>query len=167
MIDVSIRVHCTSKPGTLSRIIREMKLFGLEYQSHKIDYQDDDCFILINTSGELNCSREQLVGLFESLPAVIAVQELTISRGGVEVSEFKTAASNARIHASEVVSPAILLATEKRMSEILGPVASFLVQNAAEASRNVGELYIKLSRELGDEKEREEFLSIIDMKQRE
>lgn len=164
MIDASIRIHCTRKPGTLSRIIREIKLFGLEYQNHKIKYEGNDCFISINASGELNCSREQLVDLFDNLPAVILVQQITLSRDGVEITEYKTTTSNAHINAREELSPAILLAAEKRMSEIIGPVSSFLVQNAAEESRNVGELYKKLAMELDDEQERKYFLSVVEVR---
>lgn len=164
MIDVLIRVHCTRKPGTLSRIIREIKLFGLEYQNHKIKYEGNNCFLSVYAHGELNCTPEQLIDLFEDIPAVVAVLQLILSRDGVEISDYKTTTSNIHINSSEEITPAVLLAAEKRMSEILGPVASYLVENAAENCRNVGDLYSRLAQELDGEKERKDFLSIIDLK---
>ena len=162
MIDVSIQIYSTKKSGTLSRIIREIKLFGQDYKGHKIKYEDDQCFIAIESSGELNCTRETLIELFESLPEVIMVDQLTISRDGEELQEFRTTVSEAHIGAREALSPAILLSAEKRMSEILGPVSSFLVEKAASNSRNVGDLYRLLSEELDDPEERKNFLAVIE-----
>jgi hypothetical protein len=70
--------------------------------------------------------------------------------------------SNTHIAAHDEITPAILLSAEKRMSEILGPVADFLVEKAAQHSKTVGELYHNLSEELGDPDERRDFLSIIE-----
>ena len=162
MIDVSIQIYATKKSGTLSRIIREIKLFGLEYKRHNIKYQGDQCFIAIESSGELNCTRDTLIDLFESMPEVIMVDQLAITRDGEEVTEFRTTTSQAHIGAKEALSPAILLAAEKRMSEILGPVSSFLVEKAASNSRNVGDLYRLLSEELDDPEERKKFLEVIE-----
>jgi len=161
MIDVSIQIYATRKSGTLSRIIREIKLFGLDYKRHKINYEGDQCFIAIESSGELNCTRDTLIEVFESLPEVIMVDQLAITRDGEEVKEFRTTTSEAYIGAREALSPAILLSAEKRISEILGPVASFLVEKAASDSRNVGDLYRLLSEELDDPEERKNFLAII------
>ena len=41
MIDVTIYLKCSKKPGTLSRLIRDIKLFGLIYSSHDIQHQHD------------------------------------------------------------------------------------------------------------------------------
>ena len=162
MIDVSIKIVATKKSGTLSRIIREIKLFGLDYKSHKIEYARDRCFIAIESSGELNCTRETLIEHFECLTEVIGVDRLTVSRNGEELQEFRTTVSEAHIGADETLSPAILLSAEKRMSEILGPVSSFLVEKAASNSRNVGDLYRLLAEELDDPEEREKFLAVIE-----
>jgi len=162
MIDVSIKIVATRKPGTLSRIIREIKLFGLDYKSHKIEFARDRCFIAIESSGELSCSRETLIELFESLPEIMGVDHLSVSQNGEELAEFRTAVSEARIGAGEALSPAILLSAEKRISEILGPVSSFLVEKAASNSRNVGDLYRLLSEELDDPEERKKFLAVIE-----
>lgn len=162
MFDVSIQLLCTRKSGTLSRIIREINLIGLQYQSHKIDFSDDHSVITVNASGELNCTRQSLEALFDRFPEVQAVQELSVSQDGDEVTQFKTTVSEARISALEHLSPAVVLAAEKRMSEILGPVASFIVESAAQSSSNAGELFTQLSEELSDPAEREYFLSIIE-----
>ena len=162
MLDVSMAIQCTKKPGTLSRVIREIKLFGLEYKSHSIKFGNELCHIQVNSSGELNCSREQLIELFEALPTVVKIDRVSISRDGVEVSEFRTSKSNTHIGAHDEITPAIMLSAEKRMSEILGPVADFLVEKAAQNSKTVGELYRNLAAELDDPDERRDFLSIIE-----
>lgn len=161
MFEVAIHLRCTRKPGTLSRIIRELKWFGLQYQSHKINLVADQCQIIVNARGELNCTRENLRELFESFPEVLKVDNLSITNDGEEVREFKTIKVDTQIGAHEPVTPAILLTAEKRLSEIMGPVASFLVETAASQSRNVGELYRQLGDELNDDKERDSFVSII------
>jgi hypothetical protein len=38
MFDVSLQLLCTSKSGTLSRVIREINLLGLQYKHHQIEY---------------------------------------------------------------------------------------------------------------------------------
>ena len=161
MLDVSLQILCTRKSGTLSRIIRELKLFGLHYQSHEIDYLGDQTQIIINSTGDLNCTRETLEELFSNFPEVLMVQKLEITRDGRDITAFKTTASEAQISAQEQISPAIILAAEKRLSDILGPVASFIVETASSNCQNAGELYSLISEELSDHKEREKFLSII------
>jgi len=37
MFDVSLQLLCTSKSGTLSRVIREINLSGLQYKHHQIE----------------------------------------------------------------------------------------------------------------------------------
>ena len=162
MFDVSIQLLCTKKSGTLSRFIRDMKLFGLQYQSHTIEYQGDQSLIVINSSGELNCTQERLAEMFSEFSEVLEVRNVTVSRFGEEITEFKTKVSSARIDAQEPLSPAILLAAEKRLSEIMGPIASLLVQTASQSSANVGELYLQLANELDDQIESNEFLSVIE-----
>jgi hypothetical protein len=162
MFDVSIQLLCVKKSGTLSRFIRYIKLFGLQYQSHKIDFQGDQSLILINSCGELNCTKERLAEMFGEFDEVLEVQSVKLSRFGEEITEFKTTTSNAHIEAQEPLSPAILLAAEKRLSEIIGPIASLLVEPASQSSNNVGELYLKLADELNDQAERNEFLSVIE-----
>jgi hypothetical protein len=56
----------------------------------------------------------------------------------------------------------VVLAAEKRLSEILGPVASFIVESAALDSNNAGELFTRLATELNDQGERDYFLSIVE-----
>ena len=66
------------------------------------------------------------------------------------------------IAAQERLTPAVILAAEKRLSEILGPVASFIVESTAKDCRNTGELFARLAEELNDQSERDYFLSIIE-----
>ena len=162
MLEVSLVIRCTKKPGTLSRVIREIKLFGLDYKSHSINYENEFCLIEVNSSGELNCPREQLIQIFEALPTVLKIDRASILRDGVEVSEFRTATSNTHIAAADEITPAIILSTEKRLSEIMGPVADLLVEKAMQNSKTVGELYRNLAEELDDPDERKDFLSIIE-----
>ena len=90
MFDVSIQLVCTRKPGTLSRLIRDIKLFGLQYTSHGIQHYDDHCEITINGSGILNCSREKLIEILTDNPQIDSVKNLSISRNGQEITTFKT-----------------------------------------------------------------------------
>jgi hypothetical protein len=162
MFDVSIHLLCTRKSGTLSRIIRDIKLFGLQYQDHSIDYLGDQSLIVVNSAGELNCSQERLTKFFHEFDEIVDVPNVTIMRDGEEITEFRTTASKTHIGAKEPLSPAILLVAEKRLSEIMGPIASLLVETASQSSQNVGELYLQLSEELNDQIERKEFLSVIE-----
>jgi hypothetical protein len=61
-----------------------------------------------------------------------------------------------------LLTPAMVLTAEKRLSRILGPVASFFVESAAQDSKNAGELFTRLAVELNDQSERDYFLSIIE-----
>ena len=162
MFDVSIQLLCTKKSGTLSRFIRDIKLFGLQYQSHAIDYHADQSVIVINSPGKLNCTPARLAELFAEFSEVIEVKNVTVSSFGEEITEFKTTASNTHIEALEPMSPAILLVAEKRLSEIMGPIASLLVEIASQSSTNVGELYLQLADELNDQFERKDFLSVVE-----
>jgi hypothetical protein len=161
MLDVSLRLLCTRKSGTLSRIIREINLLGLQYQSHQINSGDEQTEFTIHASGELNCTPASLVELFAAFSEVVSVQELRLSRDGKEVEQITTEASETHISALERLTPAVLLAAEKRLSRILGPVASFIVESNATSSRNAGELFARLAEELSDQSERDYFLSII------
>lgn len=162
MYDVSIHLLCTKKSGTLSRIIREIKLFGLQYQSHDIKFGDNQTRIVINSNGDLNCSVDALEEMFSSLAEVVKVEKLEVSRDGRDISQFKIAASETRLSAKERITPAVVLAAEKRLSEILGPISAFIVESNAPGCRNAGELYARLAEELSDQKEREYFLTVIE-----
>jgi hypothetical protein len=162
MIDVSIHLLCSEKPGTLSRIIRDIKLFGLFYKSHSIEYQSNQSLIVVNSSGELNCTQQRLVELLGEFSEVIKVKKVSISSDGEEVTDFRTTVSDTHIKALEPLSPAILLTAERRLSEIMGPIASLLVETASQTSQNVGELYRQLADELDNQVERLDFLSVVD-----
>lgn len=164
MFDVSLQLLCTSKSGTLSRIIREISLFGLQYQSHKIDFKGNHTHISISATGDLNCTLESLEALFTGFPEVLQVQRLNVTKDGKDVTEFKTRVSETHISAQERLTPAVVLTAENRLSDILGPVASIIVESAARNSSNAGELFTRLARELNDQDEREYFLSIIESK---
>ena len=58
----------------------------------------------------------------------------------------------------------MLAAAELRLSEILGPVASILVESSARESRNAGELFVRLADELADTDERNYLLAALDRK---
>ncbi|MDH3389908.1 MAG: hypothetical protein OEN02_18630 [Gammaproteobacteria bacterium] len=162
MFDVSLRLLCTSKSGTLSRVIRELNLVGLQYQSHQIETRGDRARISIGAVGDLNCSLESLEELLGAISEVLSVEDLQISRDGKAVTEFRTRVSETRISADEHLSPAVILAAEKRLSDILGPVASVIVEAVAGNCAVAGELYTRLADELDTQEERDYFLSIID-----
>ncbi len=162
MYDVRIVLSCSDRSGILSRIIREINLFGLTYQGHKLDELATGKRITVNASGELNCTRDALEELFAGLPEVHSIDRLLITRNGDEVTQFKTGAPDVHIAATERLTPAIVLAAEQRLSDVLGPVASVIVGAAADQCRNAGELYRHIAQELDDERERAEFLAVLD-----
>ena len=162
MLDLRLQLLCSRKSGTLSRVVREISVVGLQYQNHQIETRGDEVHFTINASGDPNCNLENLRELFDGFPEVKQVIELRASRGGKDVTEFKTRVSSSRISAADQITPAVTLAAEKRLSDILGPVASVIVESVANNCRNVGELYTRLAAELNDEEERARFLSVIE-----
>lgn len=162
MFDVSLQLLCTRKSGTLSRVIREISLLGLQYKNHQIEFTGEHTHLTVNAFGELNCTRESLEELFGKFSEVLKVQGLNVRQDGKDVTRFKTTVSETRISANEQLTPAVVLAAEKRLSGILGPVAGFIVESAALDSENAGQLFRRLATELNDEDERDYFLSIIE-----
>ena len=161
MINVTIKLVCTKKHGTLSRLIRDIKLFGLIYEKHAIEHNDDHCIISITGAGQLNCTQAKLKDFFEDSNEIQQVVDIVITQNGEAITEFRTEASNESINPNDHLSPAILLAAEKRLAEIIGPVATYLVEDAAIGSSNCGELFYTLAKELNSDSERKSFLSII------
>ena len=51
MFDVSLQLLCTSKSGTLSRVIREINLLGLQYKNHQIEFVGEHTCITVNAMG--------------------------------------------------------------------------------------------------------------------
>lgn len=162
MIDVTINLICTQRPGTLSRLIRDIKQFGLIYSSHNIESRDGKNLISVHGTGELNCHKEKLIALLSALPEVISIIDITIIRDGIELDQIETQVSSELIKSNELLTPAILSTAEKRLSETLGPIASYLVETSAQTSRDTGELFHSLALELNTEVERQDFLSIIE-----
>lgn len=161
MFDFSLQLLCTSKSGTLSRLVREIHQIGLHYQAHQINTSGDQSQISITAVGELNCSLESLEEMFGNFPEVIQVQQLRVTSDGKDVTEFKTIVSETQVASSEQLTPAVVLAAEKRLSDILGPVASVIVESVAHNCADAGELYARLAEELNDQDERDYFLSVI------
>jgi hypothetical protein len=93
---------------------------------------------------------------------VLEIVQLRLSSGGRDVTEFKTRVSATHVSDHEQLTPAVVLAAEKRLSDILGPVASVIVETVAPQCKDAGELYARLAGELNDDEEREYFLSIVD-----
>lgn len=162
MFDFSLQLLCTSKSGTLSRLVREIHQIGLQYQAHQINTSGDQSQISITAVGELNCSLESLEEMFGNFPEVIQVQQLRVTSDGKDVTEFKTIVSETQVASSEQLTPAVVLAAEKRLSDILGPVASVIVESVAHNCADAGELYARLAEELNDQDERDYFLSVIE-----
>ena len=162
MLDVTLQLLCSKKSGTLSRVIREINIVGLQYRNHQIVTSGDQVRLTMNAGGDPNCSQENLRELFTAFPEVSEIVELRASRDGKDITEIRTRVSSSRISATEQLTPAITLAAEKRLSDILGPVASVIVATVGDSCTNAGQLYARLADELDDEDERAEFLSIID-----
>ena len=162
MFDVRLQLLCTARSGTLSRLIREINQIGLQYTSHEITANDDESTITINASGDPNCTRKTLQDLFTDFPEVLQLQQLDIHRDGKPVNEFRTRVTQKKIPASEQLTPAVRLAAEKRLSDMLGPAASVIVEGVIDDCRNAGDLYLRLADELNDPEERRYFLSVLE-----
>jgi len=162
MFDFSLRLLCTSKPGTLSRLVREIHQVGLRYQAHQINTSGDQSQISITAIGVLNCSLENLEEMFGNFPEVIQVQQMRVTSDGKDVTEFKTIVSETQVASGEHLTPAVVLAAEKRLSDILGPVASVIVDAVSQDCADAGELYARLAEELNDQDERDHFMSVIE-----
>ncbi|MDH3764150.1 MAG: hypothetical protein OEU50_24480 [Gammaproteobacteria bacterium] len=162
MFDFSLQLLCTSKPGTLSRLVREIHQVGLQYQAHQINTSGDQSRISITAVGLLNCSLESLEEMFANFPEVIQVQKMRVTSDGKDVTEFKTIVSETQVASGEHLTPAVVLAAERRLSDILGPVASVIVESVAQDCADAGELYARLAEELNDQAERDHFMSVIE-----
>lgn len=162
MFDFSLQLLCTSKPGTLSRLVREIHQVGLQYQAHQIETSGNESRISITAIGVLNCTLESLEELFNNFPEVLQVQQMRVTSEGKDVDQFRTVVSKTQVAASEHLTPAVVLAAEKRLSDILGPIASVIVDAVVPGCANAGQLYARLARELDDQDERDSFLSVIE-----
>ncbi len=162
MFDFSLQLLCTSRAGTLSRLVREIGQVGLQYRGHRIESGGDKSVITIDAAGDPNCSLESLHELFSQFPEVLEIQHLRLSSDGKDVTEFKTQVSETHVSDAEHLTPAVILAAEKRLSDILGPVASVIVETIAPQCADAGELYARLADELNDPEEREYFLAVVD-----
>lgn len=162
MLDLTLQLLCSKKSGTLSRVIREFNVVGLQYQNHRIETSGDLVRFTINATGDPNCNLDNLRELFDSFPEVREIVQLSAAQDGKDITEFRTRVSSARMSAADHITPAVVLAAEKRLSDILGPVASVIVESVVNNCANVGELYTRLADELNDDEERTQFLSIID-----
>ena len=162
MLEVRLQLLCTKQPGTLSRVIREINLVGLQYVSHRIENSEDYSQLTINAHGDMNCSPESFREFFDDFPGVLGVQELQLTRGGKPVTEVRTRVSDTRLSAKDQITPAIVLSAERRLSDILGPVASLIVASVADNCANVGQFYVRLAEELNDDEERRRFLAVVE-----
>jgi len=166
MIDSSVKLLCTRKSGTLSRLIRRLKEFGLQYQHHDIESSDDYSEISVTCIGDLPLLESELRDSLMTLPEVINILEFSIKGNhlkpqipSVKQPQNKESVAN-KLDVSFEITPNVIKLTERRLTKIIGPVAPFLVQKALKTSQNVGELYLLLAKELNDD-ERAVFLSII------
>lgn len=162
MYDFSLQLLCTGKPGILSRLVREIGLVGLQYRGHRIERDGEHCRIAIDAEGDPSCSLETLEDLFAGFPGVLQVLQLRLSSEGRDVTEFRTRVADIPVADSEPLTPAVILVAEKRLSDILGPVASVIVDSVAPRCADAGELYSRLAEELNDDEERKAFLAVVD-----
>lgn len=162
MLEVRLQLVCTRKPGTLSRVIREISIIGLHYQNHQIEDSGEQIRFTIHASGEPNCSLASLEELFGDFTEVTQAVQVSATRDGKPVAEIRTRVSEAQIAIEGDLTPAVVLAAEKRLSDILGPVASVIVEAVAGNCSTAGELYARLAAELNDEAERAQFLSVLE-----
>jgi len=65
-----------------------------------------------------------------------------------------------QLYSHEIITPESLQIAEDKLSKSLGPVATFLIQSAAEKTKHIGDLFLMLSEELNGS-EKTEFLGLV------
>ena len=90
------------------------------------------------------------------------VREINLLGPQYNNHQIKFSGEHTHLAAHEQLTPAVVVAAEKRLSGILGPVASFILESAVQDSNDAGELFTRLTAELNDQDERDYFLSIIE-----
>lgn len=163
MFNLSITVLCTNKAGTLSRLIRQLKGFGFLYQNHHVEKFNEYSQIRLNYLSEKSEVDSDLKVTLAALPEVIKIIETSLdNKGHKDNTLTNVTLKNNKLNINYAITPIVIKMTERRLSRLIGPVAPFLVEKAAKSSQNIGELYLKLAKEI-DEDDRENFFSVIDL----
>jgi len=155
--DISIIASTKNKPGVLSKVIRELGHYGLIYEGQKMEINNNLRVIEFHCTGRLHCEKGRLISILEEIPNVIKIVDIIVK----EDSGSDIKASEGFLGDKEPLSSAVILAAEKKLSNIIGPVATYLVEQASKECSTVGELFLMLSKELDTEEERNNLISAV------
>ena len=164
--DVIISIVTNGKAGVLSQIIRDIGHYGLVFKDMKFIQNQHNRMIKVYCSGKLHCASDRLIEILERHENVIKVENIEFNNESESkpVSNKKIHNADDKIMAHVEITPAVLLLAEKRLADIMGPVATILVEEASGQCSTAGELFQHLSVELDTEQEKNSFVSIIQQK---
>lgn len=166
----------SNRTGVTSSLMFIGRKLGLMYRKGQVEKIDDvQSRLLVTFTGDLNCSKADLIYEIESLPHIYSIENIsdeyfaegdsyTSDESAVENSSESNSSidSNlANLLAYETITPESLKIAENALVDILGPVAPMVVESAASETKHIGDLFLKLAEEL-EGGERESFLSLVD-----
>lgn len=171
---VQIILLTTNKSGILSFIMLKCGAAGLSYRKNTIDkISDHERRLKVYFQGMFDCEQEYLVKILEQNPDILEVESIRINASNEDTFHSNQAAITPYAQKeTPVISPVSLLdardaitadtlrIAEEKLSSMIGPVASILVNSAAKISKSNGDFFLILAGELEGE-ERQEFLSLV------
>lgn len=165
---VEINIVASNKSGLLSFLMLSGSKVGLIYkkkQDQPINQEKTRVNVIF--TGALKCSKDDFIALIESSPDVFLVEDVTVNGQAAPTPVQKkkapqkaTSFAVGKLNSSDPVSPEAKHLAEEKLATFLGPVASMLVDSAAQEASHVGDMFSKLAIEL-DGSEKDEFLSLL------
>ena len=166
---VEVILLTSNKTGILSSIMMVGAKFGLMLVKNKflkIDENNYRLFLFFN--GKLNCSEYEFSNEITSHSEIYSVESIVLkyidlqgdssTKSDIHAVESNIVSTNLR--AFDLITPESLQIAESKLLNLLGPIASILVESAARETKHIGDLFVLLSKEL-EGKERHDFLSLI------
>ena len=175
---VEITLLTTNKTGILAKIMMTSAKHGLmvfKNHSDKIDENSSRFSIIFN--GTIKTSPDELTQALEAVPDILSVESISANQAAnpiqADVSEPQNnsttpeaqsttpTSQSTDLRAIDVISPEALKIAEDKLSNIIGPVAPMLVESAASETKHIGDLFLLLAKDLENEEEKKDFLSVV------
>lgn len=166
---VQVTIITSNKSGILSSIMLNSHKLGLTYRRNQLTKLDNDkSSMVISFVGKLNCTEAHFIKLMESHTEIHSVENIEIHKESNSTKVYSSPEETSEventhsliIRAHDNITPKSLQIAEDRLTALLGPVASMLVESAASETKHIGDLFFLLAEEL-DDSEKHEFLSIV------
>ena len=187
-----ITIITSDQTDVLFELMRVVGMQRMMYRCNTKISKDRISKILLTVEGSLLGGKLDLISAIEKLPSVEFVEDveeilvdqvfkaplnssaeaLTIKPNKVTSAVKKNnkkvnlsrVSLNSMLKSHDVITPDVLKVAETKLSDFLGPVAPILVKQVSTTMNvsSVGQLFEILAKELNDNNERAEFLSIIE-----